>query len=162
MCSQTSVQLHPVGPVDGDDMIWLPPNCAFLYPELYTLFKPKKGQKRQFRFCFTPNFTRTIGANLVTAAILISFGAVYGFVSPTQLILVAIIEPFLMLLNEHIIVYNLHVSKQKLYTSPPPTYLRHQTNSGPQNCHAIQIQLPCHWNFFIILRIKLILINFLL
>jgi len=56
------------------------------------------------------NIETTIGANLVTAAVLISFGAVYGFVSPTQLILVGIIEPFLMLLNEHIIVYNLHVS----------------------------------------------------
>jgi len=62
---------------------------------------------------FTPtplNIETTIGSDLVTAAVLISFGAVYGFVSPTQLILVALIEPFLMILNEHIVVYNLHVS----------------------------------------------------
>jgi hypothetical protein len=38
----------------------------------------------------------------VTAAVLISFGAVYGFTSPSQILLMCFIEPFMMLINEHV------------------------------------------------------------
>lgn len=45
----------------------------------------------------------------ITAAILISFGAIYGFTSPSQIILLCFIEPFMMLINEHVVVKNMHV-----------------------------------------------------
>ncbi|KAL5249583.1 hypothetical protein ACHWQZ_G018454 [Mnemiopsis leidyi] len=45
----------------------------------------------------------------ITAAVLVSFGAIYGFTSPTQIMLLCIIEPFMMLINEHIVLYDIHV-----------------------------------------------------
>ena len=38
----------------------------------------------------------------ITAAVLISFGAVYGFTTPSQIVLMCFIEPFMMLINEHV------------------------------------------------------------
>lgn len=55
------------------------------------------------------NIETMIDSNLVTAAVLISFGAFYGFISPTQLVIICIIEPFIMKINEHIIFHEFHV-----------------------------------------------------
>ena len=51
-----------------------------------------------------------ISADLVTAAVLITFGVLYGFTSPTQLVIICLIEPLAMKINEHIVVHFLHVS----------------------------------------------------
>ena len=58
-----------------------------------------------------------IGADLVTAAVLITFGVLYGFTSPTQLIIICLIEPLAMKINEHIVVHFLHVSSNHGYHS---------------------------------------------
>lgn len=55
-------------------------------------------------------YFRMISADLVTAAVLISFGVAYGFVSPCQIILICLIEPLAMKINEHIVVHFLSVS----------------------------------------------------
>ena len=51
-----------------------------------------------------------ISADLVTAAVLITFGVVYGFVSPSQIVIICLVEPLAMKLNEHIVVNYLTVS----------------------------------------------------
>ena len=51
-----------------------------------------------------------ISADLVTAAVLITFGVVYGFVSPCQLVVICLIEPLAMKFNEHIVIHYLSVS----------------------------------------------------
>jgi len=56
------------------------------------------------------NIECMISADLVTAAVLITFGVVYGFVSPTQLVLISLIEPLAMKINEHIVYGYLHVA----------------------------------------------------
>ena len=38
----------------------------------------------------------------ITAAVLISFGAFYGFTSPSQIIIITLIEIFMCVVNEHI------------------------------------------------------------
>lgn len=54
-----------------------------------------------------------ISADLVTAAVLITFGVVYGFVSPTQLVIISLIEPLAMKINEHLVAGVLHVSSAR-------------------------------------------------
>ena len=61
----------------------------------------------------TLHYYRMISADLVTAAVLITFGVVYGFVSPSQIVIICLVEPLAMKLNEHIVVNYLTVS----YTS---------------------------------------------
>lgn len=56
------------------------------------------------------NIASMISADLVTAAVLITFGVVYGFVSPSQLLVICLIEPLIMRVNEHIVVEVLHVA----------------------------------------------------
>lgn len=56
------------------------------------------------------NIASMIGADLVTAAVLITLGVVYGFISPCQLLVICLIEPIAMKFNEHIVVHYLHTS----------------------------------------------------
>ena len=51
-----------------------------------------------------------IGAEFAAAAVLISFGAVLGKVSSTQLLLMALIEIVLFQVNEKIVFYILQVT----------------------------------------------------
>eukprot|EP00116_Pleurobrachia_bachei_P004671 sb/3464933/ len=48
----------------------------------------------------------------ITAAVLISFGAFYGFTSPSQIILITMLEIFMCVVNEHIVLKILHVKDQ--------------------------------------------------
>ncbi|KAL5267485.1 hypothetical protein ACHWQZ_G004497 [Mnemiopsis leidyi] len=50
------------------------------------------------------NLAAMISADLVTAAVLITFGVVYGFVSPCQILVICLIEPLAMKINEHIVI----------------------------------------------------------
>jgi len=66
---------------------------------------------------FTGEFHKTeinlgamISADLVTAAVLITFGVCYGFVSPCQLVIICLVEPLAMKFNEHIVVHYLGTS----------------------------------------------------
>ena len=54
---------------------------------------------------------RIVEADLVTAAVLITFGVCYGFLSPCQLIVLCLLEPLAMKFNEHIVVNFLKVSR---------------------------------------------------
>lgn len=56
------------------------------------------------------NLAAMISADLVTAAVLITFGVIYGFVSPCQLIVICLLEPLAMKFNEHIVVHYLSTS----------------------------------------------------
>lgn len=55
------------------------------------------------------NMDSMVAACYVTASVLISFGAIYGFISPSQLLLLCIVEPFIMSINEHIVLEIMHV-----------------------------------------------------
>jgi len=54
------------------------------------------------------NLEEMVTGCYITAAVLISLGAFYGFTSPAQVILVCIIEPFMMLINEHVVLHYIH------------------------------------------------------
>jgi len=55
------------------------------------------------------NLDEMVTGCYVTAAVLISFGAFIGFTSPSQIVLVCIVEPLMMLINEHIVLDYIHV-----------------------------------------------------
>ena len=61
-----------------------------------------------------PSNLRIVEADLVTAAVLITFGVCYGFLSPCQLIVLCLVEPLAMKFNEHIVVNFLKVSRIKI------------------------------------------------
>jgi len=60
--------------------------------------------------CVGVNCCSIIGAEFTAAAVLISFGAVLGKVSATQLLLMALIEVLLFQVNQLIVFYKLQVT----------------------------------------------------
>jgi ammonium transporter Rh len=64
----------------------------------------------KFFMCF-----RLLSADLATATLLISFGAVIGKTTPLQLIIMGLIETAIFTANEHLGLSVLKVSKLVLY-----------------------------------------------
>ena len=69
-----------------------------------------------------------ISADLVTAAVLITFGVCYGFVSPCQLVIICLVEPLAMKFNEHIVVHYLGVSRD---------IIQFLLKTGEISCHLL-------------------------